>query len=196
MYRRIDIHRRVQSCESPSWVTVRDSRWTEEDGNYLNARVLEVKEFQTCNDTSTGLVTSLKWSRSYTLNSTRTAPCSLSECVFFPVSIRLVLLRSRVSAFHGLNITQFSRLSWGVGMSWNIGEKSWTSTAIRNLSACMSITKRKRENEEKCDEDDGDDCADFDGHGRGVSVTAGGKKRVLTRFRHDRTTSVPRSLPD
>jgi len=58
----------------------------------------------------------------------------------------------------------------------------------------MPITKRKRANEgdkmeekeeeeeEKVEnEDDGDDCADLDGHGRGVSVTAGGKKRVLTR---------------
>lgn len=32
------------------------------------------------------------------------------------------------------------------------------------------------ENEEEKDDKD-DDCADFNGHGRGVSVTAGGKKR-------------------
>jgi len=56
----------------------------------------------------------------------------------------------------------------------------------------MSITKRTKTEEkeeeakEEGDEDDDDDCADLDGHGRGVSVTAGGKKRVLTRFRHDR----------
>jgi len=33
------------------------------------------------------------------------------------------------------------------------------------------------ENEEKKDDDD--DCADLDGHGRGVSVTAGGKKKAF-----------------
>lgn len=72
----------------------------------------------------------------------------------------------------------------------------------RNLSACMSITKWKRtktkqkeeEEKEEDDEDDDDDCADLDGHGRGVSVTAGGKKRVLTRFRHDRAPLATRPI--
>ncbi|EGI70621.1 hypothetical protein G5I_00668 [Acromyrmex echinatior] len=44
----------------------------------------------------------------------------------------------------------------------------------------------RRGGREEGDEDDDDDCADLNGHGRGVSVTAGGKKRVLTWFRHDR----------
>lgn len=46
----------------------------------------------------------------------------------------------------------------------------------------MHVNNNAEENEneeEKDDKDDGDDCADLDGHRRGVSVTAGGKK---TRF--------------
>lgn len=67
----------------------------------------------------------------------------------------------------------------------------------------MPITKRKRtktkekeeeEAKKEDDEDDDDDCADLDGHGRGVSVTAGGKKRVLTRFRHDRAPLAARPI--
>jgi len=68
-----------------------------------------------------------------------------------------------------------------------------------------AITKRKRlkakkkEEEEKKeenddDDDDDDDYADLDRHGRGVSVTTGGKKRGLTRFRHDRTPLVARPI--
>lgn len=39
------------------------------------------------------------------------------------------------------------------------------------------------ENEEKKDDkDDDDDCADLDGHGRGVSVTAGGLQKKKKRF--------------
>ncbi|KYN15541.1 hypothetical protein ALC57_12242 [Trachymyrmex cornetzi] len=53
------------------------------------------------------------------------------------------------------------------------------------LASSRNGGERRGEREEG-DEDDDDDCADLDGHGRGVSVTAGGKKRVLTRFRHDR----------
>jgi len=56
--------------------------------------------------------------------------------------------------------------------------------------------KTKEEEEEKKEEndDDDDDYADLDGHGRGVSVTAGGKKRVLTRFRHDRAPLAARPI--
>lgn len=61
---------------------------------------------------------------------------------------------------------------------------------MRNLSACTPITKRKKENDEK----DDDDSADLGGHERGVSVTAGGKKRVLTRFRHDRAPLAGRPI--
>lgn len=87
-------------------------------------------------------------------------------------------------------------------MRRDVGEERGGLASPRNLSACMSITKRKRtktkeqekEEVEKDDEDDDDDCADLDGHGRGVSVTAGGKKRVLTRFRHDRAPLVARPI--
>ncbi|KYQ50164.1 hypothetical protein ALC60_10733 [Trachymyrmex zeteki] len=57
-----------------------------------------------------------------------------------------------------------------------------------------SRKKEKEEEKEEGDEDDDDDCADLDGHGRGVSVTAGGKKRVLTRFRHDRALLVAQPI--
>jgi len=75
----------------------------------------------------------------------------------------------------------------------DVGEERDKLALSRNLSAFVSITrsgrgrKRRRERRgerEEGDEDDDDDCADLDGHGRGVSVTVGGKKRVLTRFRH------------
>jgi len=65
-----------------------------------------------------------------------------------------------------------------------------------------AITKRKRlktkeeeeEKKEENDDDDDDDYADLDRHGKGVSVTAGGKKRGLTRFRHDRTPLAARPI--
>lgn len=54
--------------------------------------------------------------------------------------------------------------------------------------------RREEGKKEEDDEDDDDDSADLDGHGRGVSVTAGGKKRVLTRFRHDRAPLAIRPI--
>lgn len=84
----------------------------------------------------------------------------------------------------------------------DIGEKreGWTAQSIGvhvdNEAEEDANEGEKEEGEEKevDDEDDDDDCADLDGHGRGVSVTAGGKKRVLTRFRHDRAPLAARPI--
>lgn len=70
---------------------------------------------------------------------------------------------------------------------------------MRNLSPCTSITKRKKRDDEEDedgdeDDDDDDDSADLAGHERGVSVTVGGKKHILTRFRHDRAPLVGRTI--